>query len=337
MSNPDVVVESDSALQQYTVIVVDDEQNVLKSLQRLFRREEYRFICAGSGAEGLKLITETAHVAVIISDQRMPEMNGSEFLARSREYAPDAVRMLLTGYSDMETTVAAMNEGGATRYISKPWEDSVLLQTVREGVRQYHLQQENQRQQGSLSIQNDALTDMLQLLTEQKKELERLATRDSLTGLTNRRSLLESLGNECLRSHRYDSPLSLIMMDIDHFKGINDRFGHSVGDDVLINISHDINRAIRTVDIACRYDGDEFVILLPETDLPEAVLSATRLQQNIIDTPLEVGLASPILVTVSMGVVMLAKGEDEGRFIERADLAMYRAKNCGRNRIEVSR
>ena len=226
MINPDMVVESDSALQQYTVIVVDDEQNVLKSLQRLFRREEYRFICAGSGAEGLKLMTETAHVAVIISDQRMPEMNGSEFLARSREYAPDAVRMLLTGYSDMETTVAAMNEGGATRYISKPWEDSVLLQTVREGVRQYHLQQENQRQQRSLSIQNDALTDMLQLLTEQKNELERLATQDSLTGLTNRRRLLESLGSECLRSHRYDSPLSLIMFDIDHFKIINDRFGH---------------------------------------------------------------------------------------------------------------
>jgi len=213
----------------------------------------------------------------------------------------------------------------------------VLLQTVREGVRQYYLQQENQRQQRSLSTQNDALTDMLQLLTEQKNELEHLATLDSLTDLTNRRRLLEILGNECLRSHRYGSPLSLIMFDIDHFKIINDRFGHSTGDVVLKKVSRNICRTIRTIDTACRYGGDEFIILLPETDLPEAVLSATRLQQHIIDTPLEVGFASPILVTVSMGVVMLAKDESEEKFLERADQAMYRAKNGGRNRIEVSR
>ena len=213
----------------------------------------------------------------------------------------------------------------------------MLLQTVREGVRQYYLQQENQRQQRSLSTQNDALTDMLQLLTEQKNELEHLATLDSLTDLTNRRRLLEILGNECLRSHRYGSPLSLIMFDIDHFKIINDRFGHSTGDVVLKKVSRNICRTIRTIDTACRYGGDEFIILLPETDLPEAVLSATRLQQHIIDTPLEVGFASPILVTVSMGVVMLAKDESEEKFLERADQAMYRAKNGGRNRIEVSR
>ncbi|MEI6827484.1 MAG: response regulator, partial [Desulfuromonadales bacterium] len=123
--------EAIDVMSQYTVVMVDDEQNILQSLKRCFRREQYKIVCAGSGAEGLKLIAATADIAVIISDQRMPEMNGSEFLTRSRELAPDAIRMLLTGYSDMETTVAAMNEGGATHYIGKPWEDSALLQTVR--------------------------------------------------------------------------------------------------------------------------------------------------------------------------------------------------------------
>ena len=102
----------DDALSQYTIIMVDDELNILQTLKRCFSREKYRIICASSGAEGLKLVADTADVAVIISDQRMPGMNGSEFLTRSREFAPDAIRMLLTGYSDIETTVVAMNEGG---------------------------------------------------------------------------------------------------------------------------------------------------------------------------------------------------------------------------------
>ena len=128
---------------KYSVFVVDDEQNILHSLKRVFRREPYNFVCAGSGMEGLKLLEESSNVAVIISDQRMPEMPGSEFLAKSRELTPDAVRMLLTGYSDMEATVAAMNEGGTTHYISKPWVEADLLQIVRDGVKQYHLEQEN--------------------------------------------------------------------------------------------------------------------------------------------------------------------------------------------------
>ena len=112
MSNPLEESGDSSFMSQYTVVMVDDEQNILQSLKRCFRREQYTVVCAGSGAEGLKLVAATANIAVIISDQRMPEMNGSEFLTRSRELAPNAIRMLLTGYSDMETTVAAMNEGG---------------------------------------------------------------------------------------------------------------------------------------------------------------------------------------------------------------------------------
>lgn len=141
MSDQRNIGDDTAIIAQYSVVIVDDEPNILQSLHRIFRREPYRTVYAESGAEGLKLVAETPRVAVIISDQRMPEMNGSEFLARSREYAPDAVRMLLTGYSEMETTIAAMNEGGATHYISKPWESSVLLQIVSDGIWKFHLRQ----------------------------------------------------------------------------------------------------------------------------------------------------------------------------------------------------
>ena len=158
--------EAINVMSQYTVIMVDDEQNILQSLKRCFRREQYSVICAGSGAEGLKLVATTSNIAVIISDQRMPEMNGSEFLTRSRELAPDAIRMLLTGYSDMETTVAAMNEGGATHYIGKPWVDSTLLQTVRDCVRHYHMTAENRRQQEIINRQNEELLSWNQNLKD---------------------------------------------------------------------------------------------------------------------------------------------------------------------------
>lgn len=163
--------EAIDTMSQYTVVMVDDEPNILQSLKRCFRREQYTVVFAGSGAEGLKLVAATPDLAVIVSDQRMPEMNGSEFLTRSRELAPDAIRMLLTGYSDMETTVAAMNEGGATHYIGKPWEDSALLQTVRDGVRHYHLTMENRRQQEIITQQNRELQILLSQLTGQNKRL----------------------------------------------------------------------------------------------------------------------------------------------------------------------
>ncbi len=131
-------------MQQFTVILVDDEEYILRALNRIFRREPYRTLYTTTGAEGLKLLAETPDVAVIVSDQRMPQMKGSEFLARSREFAPDAIRMLLTGYSDKDATRAAMAEGRVSNYISKPFDDSALLQTVRDGVRQF---MENRRRQ----------------------------------------------------------------------------------------------------------------------------------------------------------------------------------------------
>ena len=164
---------ADTNLENYTVVVVDDEPNILEALKRCVRHEPFQIVCAGSGAEGLKLIAGIAHVAVIISDQMMPEMNGSEFLARSRKICPDAIRVLLTGHSDMDTTITAMNEGGATHYIvkQKPWNDADLRQTVQRCVRDYHQIMSTRYLQEVISQKNNELQELLRQLTEKNDRL----------------------------------------------------------------------------------------------------------------------------------------------------------------------
>jgi response regulator RpfG family c-di-GMP phosphodiesterase len=149
-----------------TVLLVDDEPNILQSLQRLLRRETFRIVTATSGDEALKLLAQLTHVALILSDQRMPQMNGAEFLKKSHQYAPEAIRMLLTGYSDLGDAVDAVNQGGISRYLSKPWNDTELVQAVRTAVETYCLNQENRRLQDVVRQQNEELQDWNKNLKE---------------------------------------------------------------------------------------------------------------------------------------------------------------------------
>jgi response regulator RpfG family c-di-GMP phosphodiesterase len=141
------------------VLLVDDEENILKSLQRLLMDEEFEIHTAGSGDEGLALLMELTNVGLIVSDQRMPGMNGAEFLGRTREIAPDAMRILLTGYSDITATIDAINKGGACRYVAKPWNDGELLLIIRDAVRQYSLIAENRRLNEIVRQQNEELQE----------------------------------------------------------------------------------------------------------------------------------------------------------------------------------
>jgi response regulator RpfG family c-di-GMP phosphodiesterase len=128
----------------FTLLCVDDEANILSSLRRLFRPHGYKVLVAGSGAEGLELLAGE-HVDLIISDMRMPGMDGAAFLAEARKRYPQTVRLLLTGYADMESTIAAINSGQIARYIAKPWNDQDVLLTVREALERQALQREKDR------------------------------------------------------------------------------------------------------------------------------------------------------------------------------------------------
>jgi response regulator RpfG family c-di-GMP phosphodiesterase len=196
------------------VLFVDDEENILRSLRRLFMDDEFESVAAMSGAEGLELIGNGEGYALIVSDQRMPGLKGSEFLAQVREKAPDAQRILLTGYADIDATIDAINRGGACRYISKPWNEEELRQAVREAVGRYQLLQENRRLSELVQRQNEELkewnSNLKQRVLEQtgdirkkNEELQELIDRlrknfeDTIDAFSN----LVELHNPEVRSH----------------------------------------------------------------------------------------------------------------------------------------
>ncbi|MCW8890862.1 MAG: GGDEF domain-containing protein [Sedimenticola sp.] len=202
----------------------------------------------------------------------------------------------------------------------------------------------NVEELGQLNTQvtalNDELTRMQRELVrsnhklEEQRELYRMASiTDVLTGLYNRRHFIESLTEEMERCDRFNKALSLILCDIDHFKRVNDTYGHDQGDAVLCAFSALIKKELRSYDVAARFGGEEFVILLPESDLDQAAVIAERLR-DIVATHKDDALATS--VTASFGVAQYIKDETEDELIKRADLALYQAKTNGRNRISTS-
>jgi diguanylate cyclase (GGDEF)-like protein len=170
----------------------------------------------------------------------------------------------------------------------------------------------------------------------QRDELEKQARRDSLTGLLNRREILRLAEQELARARRQGTPVSLLMLDLDDFKSINDQFGHPAGDDVLRHVAEVMTHAIRQTDQVARFGGEEFVVLLPDTPEANAWHLANKLRQKLADTPAS-KLGTP--VTVSIGLACMAAGSPLGldALIQHADQALYQAKNEGRNRTVAAK
>ena len=195
------------------ILFVDDEENVLRSLKRLFVSQEYEVLTALSGGEGLAILKDI-EVPVIVSDQRMPVMTGAEFLEKSRPLSPDAVRIILTGYADVEAAIGAINRGGAYRYVSKPWNDSDLLRVIKDAFEKYHLVRENQYLTELTTKQNEELKKWsveLELyvqqhtidLTKQNKEQKKLnlKLKKNVSEILRSLSSLIELRNGSMRNH----------------------------------------------------------------------------------------------------------------------------------------
>jgi diguanylate cyclase (GGDEF)-like protein len=169
--------------------------------------------------------------------------------------------------------------------------------------------------------------------------LSEISARDSLTGLYNRCYVMEKIDSEMNRSLRHGCPVSLIMLDIDHFKQVNDSFGHSVGDRVLRSVGQVLRDSCRVYDVAGRYGGEEFCIVLPETKVSNTTVVAERIRERLAASRFDVG-ADSVMVTASIGIAGIDSVETEGglspsTLIDRADLALYSAKHHGRNRVEM--
>ena len=195
------------------ILFVDDEENVLRSLKRLFMSEDYTVLTALSGPDGLAVLKEV-EVPVIVSDQRMPVMTGAEFLEKSRELSPDSVRIILTGYADVEAAIGAINRGGAYRYVSKPWNDNELLLVIKDAFDKYRLVKENKylteltiQQNGELKKWSTELEFYVQQhtieLTNQNKELKKLNAKlkNNVSEVLGSLSGLIELRNRSMRNH----------------------------------------------------------------------------------------------------------------------------------------
>lgn len=194
-------------------------------------------------------------------------------------------------------------------------------------------QAETQRMNNDLSVMMREIAQKNRELKEANETIDRLARTDSLTGLANRRSLDEALHREIARAARLGECLSVIMADLDRFKSINDRYGHSTGDHVLAAAAAVFGTQSRAYDLAARYGGEEFVLLLPGTATDDAIAAAERIRKKVAQ--MNVPDCSRV-ITISLGVATWITGEAPQEFISRADAALYRAKSSGRNRVEAA-
>jgi len=292
-----------------TVLVVDDLCVNVLALTRILE-SEWLVKSATDGVSALKMARENPIPDIILLDVKMPGMDGYEVCRQLKmsEETRDVPVIFITA-SDCQNDEAYGLELGAVDYIVKPINATVVQARVRNHIAL-------QQAQNDLAIKN--------------KELEQIAVRDALTGLYNRRKLDEVFDEEVFRAERYHRALSVVMMDVDHFKRVNDTYGHSAGDDVLIAIARALQDSLRGSDAIGRWGGEEFLLISPETDLETTVGLADRLRRTCesIDFP-TIGK-----ITLSMGVATHHSGDGAKEILLRADSALYRAKHAGRNRVE---
>ncbi len=301
-----------------TLLIIDDSKTMRRQVVDILQPARLfgRYLEAENGLEGFKLLLAEP-VDVVLCDLEMPGMDGLKFLDlhRSRAEVRDIPVILLTGREGSTQKVKGL-ERGASDYVIKPFDPDELIARVKVQLKIKRLQDH---------------------LKEQNRKLEELSNTDALTSLANRRALMDALEKEFQRSTRTGQNLSLIMADIDHFKQINDTYGHQQGDVVLKVVAGVVRNQLRDYDIAARFGGEEFAVILPATDLSGALLVAERIREAVDGIKLG-GSMNPLCLTISLGVSSRPGSEivSVDTLIREADDALYRAKHAGRNRVESS-
>jgi two-component system cell cycle response regulator len=267
-------------------------------------------------------VTKTTPIDVVLLDRLLPDIGGEE-VCRWLKLNQDSKGIPVIMLTVKSTTLDKVQglECGADDYLPKPYEEIELNARVYAALRTKILQDE-------LRQANNELKEML-------SRVELIAITDPLSGIFNRRRFDPMLELEFKKAARYGTPLSCIMIDIDHFKAVNDTYGHSVGDTIIKDIALVIQRSIREVDTACRWGGEEFVVLTPMTTKIKAVHPARKILTSVSEYAFA-GIGDT-KVTVSIGIADMSNPEIDApnKLIHAADMAMYAAKKKGRNRIET--
>jgi diguanylate cyclase (GGDEF)-like protein len=324
---------------------VDDEPYILPTLSALLSNT-FEVLVADSAEEARRVLA-SREVDIVLTDQRMPRTTGIELLEWVRDHHPKTVRLLMTGYAELEEAVEAINRGQVYYYLLKPWRTEELQQILRNAAEKFRLERRqedlleqlrrlNEDLEKRVAERTRELEEANHLLQQRTTELEMLALTDSLTGLLNRRAIEDVARSEMRRHARYRSPLALGVIDADYFREINRRYLLPGGDRVLVSLAKTLTGSLRTVDAVGRIGGEEFLVVAPETNYEGAAALAERIRSTVEQTPTSYQ-GQVIQITVSVGFAV-AEGGTEADFDQMkhvASAALGEAKAAGRNRCVV--
>ena len=332
------------------VMLVDDEVENINVLSQLLE-SNFQIITGLNGAEALNMIDnmiDPKQIQLIISDQRMPKVTGVEFLEKIVDRMPDTIRIILTGYSDTQVIIDAINKAKLYKFMTKPFDPMELSLTVQRGIEAYKMRKELVEYSTNLEKIVEKRTVELhsknEELTEALDALEKQSLTDQLTGLHNRHFLSKFMTQEVGRLNRTFErkndeleQISLMMVDIDFFKQVNDNFSHDAGDKVLVKFAHILVKTCRESDWVVRWGGEEFVIIARGSPRKDADNLAERICKNIATAQFDIGLEKTISITCSIGIASFPFMAKDHKLLtwqqtlNFADTALYKAKNNGRN------
>jgi len=312
------------------ILVVDDEETIRDILSRVLGQEGYQVTVAESGEKALELFGKNPH-PLVLTDIRMGGMSGMELLTEIRGINSETQVLIMTSFASLETAMEALRLG-AYDYMVKPFEDlDLVTATISRAAEKFRLSREIESLIEALKEKNEELESKNRILAAQ-------ASYDGLTQLYNHRHFQEALATEVCRSERHGHSFSLVFMDIDEFKTYNDTHGHLKGDVLLRTIGDILKDLLRKGDMPARYGGDEFIVLLPETDKEAGKVVAERIRIAIESHPFHGQEVQPGgKVTVSVGLATFpGDGSDSNSLVQSADKALYESKAAGKNIVNVA-
>jgi diguanylate cyclase (GGDEF)-like protein len=311
-----------------SILVIDDQPGNLALLQRILTSRGYKVNLETSGITAIAVARKNPPDLILL-DIYLPGMDGYDVCLKLKEIddLKDVPVIFISTLSDVLDKVKAFSVGGID-YITKPFDFEEVLARVHTHLKIRRLQTQLEEKTANLEAE-------IARRIKAEKELKRLASLDPLTGINNRRTFFELAEIELERALRYSNSTTLLLMDIDHFKKVNDCFGHLAGDQILINFAHLCKSNLRPFDLVARYGGEEFITLLPRTDLETGISIAERIRLLLKGKKFKCK-KDEISVTISTGITELehSKPTNLAGMIEQADQALYQAKRLGRNRIE---
>lgn len=310
---------------QVSILYVEDEHIILQSVREMLEGKVKELYLAMNAQEALDMFNKYKP-DIVITDIKMPGMDGLELLRKIKEIKNDTKLVVLTAFGKKNYLMDAISIG-VDKFILKPVEEDLYYKELQDLSKSIKLERQ-------LRLEEERRRKAQKELEEANKRLSRLAHTDPLTGLSNRRDIYEKIDYEIRRFERNKQSFSIVIGDIDDFKEINDNLGHDAGDFVLFSLASHIRSMLRKQDVVGRWGGEEFILMLPHTNLEGAEVIAEKVRHSIEEKVITYK-GNEISITITFGISAFDEMQLMDDCIKKADTALYKGKHKGKNCIEI--